>query len=71
MPIIRVEMFAGRSHEQKQNFARAVTEDFVEFCGGTPQSVQIVFHDVAKENWATGGKLAGEAPLPGVTTNIA
>ena len=58
MPIIRVEMFDGRSREQKEKFARAVTEDFVSICGGTPQSVQVIFSDVSKDNWATAGALA-------------
>jgi 4-oxalocrotonate tautomerase len=63
MPVIRVEMFAGRSPAQKQAFAQAVTESFVAICGGTPQSVQIVFQDVAKADWAVAGKLV-EAPAP-------
>lgn len=61
MPIVRVEMFAGRTTQQKRDFAKAVTESFVSICGGTPQSVQIVFQDVAKDNWATAGKLASDA----------
>ena len=59
MPMIRVEMFPGRTNEQKQEFASAVTDKFVEICGGTRQSVQIVFVEVAKDNWATAGNLAG------------
>jgi 4-oxalocrotonate tautomerase len=50
MPMIRVEMFPGRTNEQKQRFAAAVTDGFVEICGGTPQSVQIVFVEVAKDD---------------------
>lgn len=61
MPMIRVEMFAGRTPEQKRNFAKAVTDSFVQICGGTPQSVQIVFSDVEKSDWATAGKLASDA----------
>lgn len=61
MPIIRVEMFDGRSREQKEKFARAVTEDFVSICGGTPQSVQVVFSDVSRDDWATAGTLASTA----------
>jgi 4-oxalocrotonate tautomerase len=60
MPMIRVEMFPGRTREQKSRFAAAVTAAFVETCGGTPQSVQIVFEDVDRGNWATAGKLADE-----------
>lgn len=63
MPMIRVEMFAGRTPEQKRKFAQAVTESFVTHCGGTPQSVQIVFQDVDKGDWATAGKLASD-PAP-------
>jgi 4-oxalocrotonate tautomerase len=65
MPMIRIEMFPGRTAEQKRNFAKAITESFVATCGGTPQSVQIVFQDVEKGNWATAGKLASDAaPAP-------
>lgn len=62
MPMIRVEMFAGRTPEQKRAFAKAVTDSFVETCGGTPQSVQVVFADVDKGDWATAGKLASDQP---------
>ena len=61
MPMIRVEMFPGRTHEQKQQFAAAITDKFVECCGGTRQSVQIVFTEVAKDDWATAGTLASNS----------
>jgi 4-oxalocrotonate tautomerase len=57
MPMIRVEMFAGRTSEQKQRLAEAITSAFVETCGGTPQSVQVIFSDIARSDWATAGKL--------------
>ncbi|MBL8701645.1 MAG: tautomerase family protein [Alphaproteobacteria bacterium] len=61
MPMIRVEMFPGRNVEQKRAFAKAVTDSFVAICGGTPQSVHIVFAEVDKGDWATAGKLASDA----------
>lgn len=64
MPMIRVEMFPGRSLEQKRAFAKAVTESFVAICGGTPQGVQIIFSEVEKSDWATAGRLAVDAPPP-------
>jgi 4-oxalocrotonate tautomerase len=57
--MIRVEMFDGRTDEQKGRFAEAVTAAFVQTCGGTAQSVQIIFEDVKPSDWATGGKLNG------------
>ncbi|WP_460450699.1 tautomerase family protein [Alsobacter sp. SYSU BS001988] len=60
MPIIRVELLEGRTKEQKQAFARAVTDTFVSTCGGTPQSVQVVFQNVAAEDWAANGQLLSD-----------
>ena len=64
MPVIRVELLEGRTREQKQDFARAVTESFVRICGGTPQSIQVIFQDVSRDDWATAGKLLSEPPAP-------
>ena len=57
MPIIRVEMFEGRSTEQKRNLVSELTTAFVETCGGTPASVQVVITDFSCENWGVGGQL--------------
>ena len=57
MPMIKVEMFSGRSKEQKSALVEALTRAFVETAGGTPESVQIVLTDIDKENWAVAGKL--------------
>lgn len=57
MPMIRVEMFEGRTVEQKRACAKALTKAFVETCGGTPEAIQIVFSDVEKHDWAFGGRL--------------
>lgn len=46
MPMIRIEIFPGRSFEQKRAFAKAVTDSFVAICGGTPQGVHITFTEV-------------------------
>ena len=62
MPMIRVEMFPGRTVEQKRAFAKAVTEKFVEICGSTPQGVHVVFVEVEKTDWATAGVLAADVP---------
>jgi 4-oxalocrotonate tautomerase len=57
MPTIRVEMFEGRTPEQKQAFVKAITEATVNTLGGSPDSVQVVITDVSKSNWASGGLL--------------
>jgi 4-oxalocrotonate tautomerase len=60
MPIIRVEMFRGRSREQKRALARELTDAFVRIGGGKPEAVTIVFKDVDKEDWAVAGALMAD-----------
>ena len=62
MPTIRVEMFEGRTHEQKRALAKELTEACVRAIGATPGSVDILFFDIPKQDWATGGTLWSDAP---------
>jgi 4-oxalocrotonate tautomerase len=64
MPMIRVEMFAGRTVEQKRALVDALADAFVATCGGTKDAVWVVIEDVPKENWGFGGRL-GIDPKPG------
>jgi 4-oxalocrotonate tautomerase len=57
MPTIRVELFEGRSVAQKRALAKALTDAAVSTLGGSPASVDILFYDIARHDWATGGKL--------------
>jgi 4-oxalocrotonate tautomerase len=58
MPVVHVEMWPGRTLEQKQELARAITEAMVKIARVTPEGTIIIFDEVAKENWAQGGSLA-------------
>jgi 4-oxalocrotonate tautomerase len=62
MPLIQVSMFAGRTAEQKRAFAQALTEAAVRTIGATPGSVDIIFTDVQRGDWATGGRLWSDPP---------
>jgi len=57
MPTIRIEMFEGRTVEQKRALAAAITEACVKTIGASPGSVDILMFDIAKQDWATGGTL--------------
>jgi 4-oxalocrotonate tautomerase len=64
MPWIRIDLSEGRTVEQKQKTAEAVTRALVEHCGCTPETVSIVFNDVSDDNWAFGGKLLSQRGKP-------
>lgn len=60
MPTIHVELFEGRSPEQKAALAKELTEACVRVLGSSPGGVDVIFQDVARHNWATGGVLWSE-----------
>jgi len=60
MPVIRVEMFKGRSVDQKRELVKELTSVFLRTCGGTPESVQIVIFDVDKQDWGGAGQLMSD-----------
>ena len=60
MPTIRVELLEGRTPEQKRALAQALTEATVRTLGSSPGAVDVLFFDVPRHNWATGGTLWSE-----------
>jgi 4-oxalocrotonate tautomerase len=60
MPVVHIEMLSGRTREQKMELAAAVTRDVSEIAKCMPESVQIIFSEVDRDDWATGGRLASD-----------
>lgn len=60
MPIVRVEMWTGRTEAQKKELARVITDAMVNIAHTTPEATIIVFEDIEKNNWAQAGKLSSE-----------
>jgi 4-oxalocrotonate tautomerase len=59
MPIVHVYMWSGVSRETKVRIIKGITKVFEEL--GIPrQAVEVVIHEVPKENWGIGGELASE-----------
>ena len=57
MPTFNVQMFEGRTVEQKRAFVDAVTRVTCETLDCAPESVDIIITDIRRDNWATAGKL--------------
>jgi len=60
MPLIQVQMFAGRTPQQKRDLVQALTDAFVETAGSTPDAVDVILTDVEQSDWAQGGELFSE-----------
>ena len=57
MPTYHIELFEGRTLEQKRKLVEEVTRVTTEVLGCASESVDIILTDVNREHWATGGKL--------------
>lgn len=55
MPVVRVMFYEGRSTEKKRKIAEVITEALVTVGGSKRDAVNVIFEDVAKENWVIGG----------------
>ena len=59
MPVVIVEMWEGRTVEQKKKLVEGITSAFVNI--GTPaEALHIIMKDNPRHNWGHGGKLASE-----------
>ncbi len=57
MPIISIQMLAGRTPEQKENLIKEVTEAVVRTTGAKKEAVSIVISDMNKEDYGHGGEV--------------
>lgn len=55
MPLITVSMYPGRTTQQKEEFAKAITKSAVEILKTKENHVIVVFEDNPKENWYQSG----------------
>ena len=60
MPVIIVEMFTGRTAEQKAALAQKLPEGTMEVLEVRPDQVRVIIHEMPKENYAIGGKTVAE-----------
>ena len=56
MPLIAISMYPGRTKEQKDQFAKAITNIAVEILKTKPEHVIITYDEKPKENWYISGE---------------
>lgn len=60
MPVIRVEMWAGRTTDQKRELVETLSRETARITGCEVASVYVIIEDVKKENWGAGGQLCSD-----------
>lgn len=57
MPILNVQMIAGRSQEKKQELVAVLTRETARILDIEPDWVTVVITEYTRDNWASGGEL--------------
>lgn len=57
MPMIKVELLKGRSLDQKRELASVITREAARILKCSPEVVDIIFQDVERHDWSSGGRL--------------
>ena len=60
MPIIRVELFEGRTVDQKRELVEALSRETSRIAGCSVESIYVVIDEVKKQNWGAGGELCSD-----------
>lgn len=58
MPFVVVNMWEGRSVDQKRELVKAITDAMVEHAGARPDALHVAIQEYPKTNWALAGVLA-------------
>ena len=60
MPVVTVQMWTGRTPQQKRALVRAITEAMVQHADAKPTNLHVIIQEVSKENWALAGVMGDE-----------
>lgn len=57
MPVVTVELWPGRTVNQKRRLVAAITSAMVEHVDSNPEHMHVIIHDVPKDSWGRDGRL--------------
>lgn len=60
MPLITINIWKGKTVEQKRRLVKEITDTVVDTIDCPREAVHIIINEQPKENWGIGGKLALE-----------
>jgi len=57
MPVVTVELWEGRTVEQKRKLVSAITDAMVAHAEANPEALHVIIHEISRENWGRAGVL--------------
>jgi 4-oxalocrotonate tautomerase len=56
MPVVKIDMWEGRTLEQKDALIKEVTDAIVQSLKVDPHEVVVILNEVSKDHWGVGGQ---------------
>ena len=63
MPIIKIDLWAGRNDELKEKLISNITKTVCDTLGCPPEAVEVVITDIPKSNWGIAGVPASKREI--------
>ena len=60
MPVVTIDMWAGRTAVQKEALIKEVTQAVIKALNTTPDQVTVILKEIPKENWGFCGEVASK-----------
>ena len=57
MPVVTVQLWPGRTTEQKRKLVAAITQAMVEHAGCRATNLHVIIQDIPKDSWGLAGRL--------------
>lgn len=57
MPVVTVQIWPGRTVEQKRRLVKAITDAMVQHADAKPGNLHVIIQDIPLENWGLAGVL--------------
>lgn len=57
MPVVTVQMYDGRTIDQKRELVKGITDVMVRVTGVKAEGVHVIIDEVKRENWSIDGLL--------------
>ncbi|HKZ72730.1 MAG TPA: 4-oxalocrotonate tautomerase family protein [Steroidobacteraceae bacterium] len=57
MPVVTIQMWPGRSVEQKRRLVKAITAAMVEHADAKPDGLHVIIQEIPQDSWGRAGVL--------------
>jgi 4-oxalocrotonate tautomerase len=64
MPVVTIQMWPGRTVEQKRRLVEAITKAMIEHADAKPDGLHVIIQEVPRDSWGRAGVLGIDREVP-------